>query len=200
MGGSLAKLLPSSSGTPQITPDQAAQLTPEQVQQIAAHAEQHNPTVIDKMGGFYAQHPCLVQDDRWRGAHHRARQDRQQYAELSQQAGTGFFSDYRRAILCGTISAANVSRTHRTQRLGELQMSEEMPDFSNVQSGSSSTASTYLRTQGRRQPVQNCQSTLWQCERLEPHLRGEPGRFERSETRSIPDRNSQSPRSDRRTE
>jgi hypothetical protein len=60
-GGSLAKLLPASGGTPQVTPDQAAQLSPEQVQQIAAHAEQHNPTIIDKMGGFYAQHPALVQ-------------------------------------------------------------------------------------------------------------------------------------------
>ena len=55
MGGSLAKLLPPSSGTPQITPDQAAKLTPEQVQQIAPHAEKQNPTIIDKMGGFYAQ-------------------------------------------------------------------------------------------------------------------------------------------------
>lgn len=60
-GGSLTKLLPASAGTPQVTPDQAAQLSPEQVQQIAAHAEQHNPTIIDKMGGFYAQHPALVQ-------------------------------------------------------------------------------------------------------------------------------------------
>ena len=60
MGGSLAKLLPSSSGTPpQITPEQAAQVTPVQVQQIAAHAEQHNPTIIDKVGGFYAEHPSL---------------------------------------------------------------------------------------------------------------------------------------------
>jgi hypothetical protein len=30
------------------------------VQQIAAHAEQRNPSIIDKMGNFYAEHPGLV--------------------------------------------------------------------------------------------------------------------------------------------
>jgi len=47
-------------GAPSITPAQASQLTPEQVQQIASHAEQHNPGIIDQMSGFYAQHPGLV--------------------------------------------------------------------------------------------------------------------------------------------
>ena len=46
--------------TPQITPEQAAQMTPEQVRQIAEQAEQHNPSVVDRMGDFYAQHPALV--------------------------------------------------------------------------------------------------------------------------------------------
>ena len=50
----------SQNDTPQITPEQAATLTPEQVQQIAAQAEQHNPSVVDRVGDFYAQHPTLV--------------------------------------------------------------------------------------------------------------------------------------------
>jgi hypothetical protein len=43
-----------------ITPEQAAQLTPEQVQQLAHHAEQQNPSIIDRMSRFYADHPGLV--------------------------------------------------------------------------------------------------------------------------------------------
>jgi hypothetical protein len=44
----------------QVTPEQAAQMTPEQVRQIAEQAEQHNPSIVDRMGDFYAQHPALV--------------------------------------------------------------------------------------------------------------------------------------------
>ena len=44
----------------QITPEQASQMTPEQVRQIAEQAEQHNPSIVDRMGDFYAQHPALV--------------------------------------------------------------------------------------------------------------------------------------------
>jgi hypothetical protein len=45
---------------PAVTPDVASRLTPEQVQQLADHAEQENPRVIDRMGRFYADHPGLV--------------------------------------------------------------------------------------------------------------------------------------------
>jgi hypothetical protein len=43
-----------------VAPQAAAQMTPEQVQQIASHAEQHSPTIIDQMSNFYAQHSGLV--------------------------------------------------------------------------------------------------------------------------------------------
>jgi hypothetical protein len=63
-GGALSAILgqvTNSGGTPgTITPEQASQLTPEQVQQIANHAEQHSPGIIDEMSGFYAQHPGLI--------------------------------------------------------------------------------------------------------------------------------------------
>jgi hypothetical protein len=59
--GILGRLGSIASGAhPQVTPQQASQLTPEQVQEIANRAEQHDPSVFDKLGGFYAQHPQLV--------------------------------------------------------------------------------------------------------------------------------------------
>ena len=63
-GGALSGLigqLTQGGGAPAaITPQQASQLTPEQVQQIATHAEQHSPGIVDQMSGFYAQHPGLI--------------------------------------------------------------------------------------------------------------------------------------------
>ena len=59
-GGILGRMASTGGGVPQVTPEQAAQVTPDQVQEIAARAEQHDPTVLDKVGGFYAQHPQLV--------------------------------------------------------------------------------------------------------------------------------------------
>ncbi|MEP7181207.1 MAG: hypothetical protein ABI886_03340 [Betaproteobacteria bacterium] len=44
-----------------VSPQQASQVTPEQVQEIATHAEQHSPGIIDKMSDFYAAHTGLVQ-------------------------------------------------------------------------------------------------------------------------------------------
>ena len=43
-----------------ITPGQASSLSPEQVQVIADHAEKHDPSIIDAISGFYAEHPTLV--------------------------------------------------------------------------------------------------------------------------------------------
>ncbi len=56
--GGLSSLLQGSST---ITPDQARQVSPEVVQSLAEHAEKQDPSVIDKAGEFYAQHPTLVQ-------------------------------------------------------------------------------------------------------------------------------------------
>ena len=43
-----------------VTPEQANHIPPEQVQQMAAHAERQNPTVVDQVSSFYAQHPQVV--------------------------------------------------------------------------------------------------------------------------------------------
>lgn len=54
----LAGLL--SSGQTQVTPEQAAEVPPEAVEQLAAHAEQRDPSVIDQVSNFYSAHPTLV--------------------------------------------------------------------------------------------------------------------------------------------
>ena len=56
--GTLGSLL---GGGAHITPEQAAQVTPDQVQQAAEHAQQHNPSIVQEASSFYAQHPTLVQ-------------------------------------------------------------------------------------------------------------------------------------------
>ena len=60
LGGLLGRLLPGGSAPAALTPEQTAQVTPAQVEQIAQHAEQHNPGIVDRMSGFYAEHPQLV--------------------------------------------------------------------------------------------------------------------------------------------
>ncbi|SRR5712692_661027 len=57
-GTGLAGML--GAGNTQLTPEQAQQLSPEAVQQLAAHAEKTNPSVIDSISNFYAQHTTLV--------------------------------------------------------------------------------------------------------------------------------------------
>jgi len=57
-GGALASLL--QSGSSNISPEQAQQVSPEAVQQLAATAEKHDPSIIDTASQFYAQHSTLV--------------------------------------------------------------------------------------------------------------------------------------------
>ena len=44
----------------QITPEQAAQIPPSAVQQAAAHAEKHDPSIVDRVSQIYAEHPMLI--------------------------------------------------------------------------------------------------------------------------------------------
>jgi hypothetical protein len=54
----LAGLL--GGGRSEITPEEAQQVPPEAVQEIAAQAEKQDPSIIDTLSGFYAEHPTLV--------------------------------------------------------------------------------------------------------------------------------------------
>ena len=49
-----------SGGSNQVTPQQAQNISPEAVQQLASRAEQTDPSIIEKASSFYAQHPTLI--------------------------------------------------------------------------------------------------------------------------------------------
>ena len=49
-----------SGGQTSITPEQAQQVPPEAIEELAAHAEKKDPSVIDTISNFYAEHPTLV--------------------------------------------------------------------------------------------------------------------------------------------
>ncbi len=57
-GGALGRIM--SPGATQVTPEQAAKLTPEQVQAVVTHANETNPGIADQLGSFYAQHSGLI--------------------------------------------------------------------------------------------------------------------------------------------
>jgi len=54
--GQLGNLL--SKG--QVSPQEAEQIPPQAVEELARHAEQHDPSVIDRVSDFYSEHPGLV--------------------------------------------------------------------------------------------------------------------------------------------
>jgi hypothetical protein len=57
-GAGLAGLL--SGGNAQLTPDQAQQISPEAIQQLATNAQKANPSVVDAVSVFYSQHTTLI--------------------------------------------------------------------------------------------------------------------------------------------
>lgn len=57
-GGVLSRAM--TPGSNQITPAQASQLTPQQVQDVVEHAHQNDPGIADQLGSFYAQHSGLI--------------------------------------------------------------------------------------------------------------------------------------------
>ncbi len=58
-GGGLAGLVQSFEGGG-ITPAHSDQISPGAVQELANHAEKQDPSIVDKMGGFFSQHSSLV--------------------------------------------------------------------------------------------------------------------------------------------
>lgn len=59
-GGVLGRMFGGGQVPATITPQQASQLSPDDVNAIAAHAQQQDPSIVDRVGAFYAQHPTLV--------------------------------------------------------------------------------------------------------------------------------------------
>ena len=58
-GGGNAANTNTAAPVPQVTPQDAEQLSPEEVQELAKRAEEHNPGIIDQMSRYYAQNPQL---------------------------------------------------------------------------------------------------------------------------------------------
>jgi len=52
--------IPGLSGGQNVTPQQASQVSPDEVRRVAARAENANPSIVDQVSGFYAQHPMVV--------------------------------------------------------------------------------------------------------------------------------------------
>jgi hypothetical protein len=61
-GGGLSSLIGLLSGGQQtpITPEQAEQIPADAVREMAAQAEKKDPSVIDQVSNFYAEHPTMV--------------------------------------------------------------------------------------------------------------------------------------------
>jgi hypothetical protein len=65
LGGLIGDLMGRSGGfgqasAPQITPEQAAQVPPEAVEEMAREAQQKDPDIIGRVSDFAAQNPTLV--------------------------------------------------------------------------------------------------------------------------------------------
>ena len=58
--GGLSSLAGLLRGGNNVTPEQAEQVPPETIQQLAEHAEKKDPSIVDRASAFYAQHPTLV--------------------------------------------------------------------------------------------------------------------------------------------
>ncbi|HKQ52922.1 MAG TPA: hypothetical protein VJT74_11170 [Pyrinomonadaceae bacterium] len=43
-----------------MTPEQAQQIPPDAVEQIAQHAQKEDPSIVDRISDFYSEHPTLV--------------------------------------------------------------------------------------------------------------------------------------------
>jgi hypothetical protein len=58
----LGGLLNRASGQQQVEvrPEDVENLSPDEVQELAARAEQENPGIVDQMSRFYAQNPTLI--------------------------------------------------------------------------------------------------------------------------------------------
>ncbi len=54
----LASIL--GGGNRQVTPAQAAQVSPQEIQDLATHVEKHDPSIVDRVSEMYAQQPAIV--------------------------------------------------------------------------------------------------------------------------------------------
>lgn len=56
----LSTMIPGLGTSGTVNPQQASAISPDAIQNIAHQAEQHDPTIVDKLSSVYANHPTLV--------------------------------------------------------------------------------------------------------------------------------------------
>ncbi len=59
-GGGLGGVLGALASGQQVSPEMAEQVSPDEVRVLAQRAEESDPSIIDTVSDFYAQHPTLV--------------------------------------------------------------------------------------------------------------------------------------------
>ena len=59
-GSPLSSLLQAVQAGGTVSSDQAAGVAPEEIQQLAAHVHQFAPSVVDRLGEVYSEHPALI--------------------------------------------------------------------------------------------------------------------------------------------
>jgi hypothetical protein len=60
LAGVLGQMMGSGGGMRQLTEEEAAQISPEEVQALAEEAQKADPSVIDRLSEVYAEHPTLI--------------------------------------------------------------------------------------------------------------------------------------------
>jgi stage V sporulation protein SpoVS len=50
----------AGGGAPQLTPEQASQIPHGAIEELANHAQQNNPGIVEEASRFYSQHPALI--------------------------------------------------------------------------------------------------------------------------------------------
>ncbi len=56
----LSTMIPGLGSSGAVSPQQASAISPDAIQDIAHQAEQHDPSIVDKLSSVYANHPTLV--------------------------------------------------------------------------------------------------------------------------------------------
>ena len=104
--------IPSASGgTGAVTPEVADRVPADAVQKAAAHAKEHDPSIVDRVSEIYAQHPMLVKSLarlRWRS---RCRISRSVGANEIPQSIVGSATCVRLAASIGRWRLANSGLT-----------------------------------------------------------------------------------------
>ena len=61
-GGALGRIFQGAKAgaAPSVSPSDVGDLTPDQVREVATAAEKNDPSVMDRIGAYYAEHPEVV--------------------------------------------------------------------------------------------------------------------------------------------